>query len=57
MICVKDIPLFINDSGISQYVLNEINKNIELANKEIKDLEINKENLMYFSNLIKMRES
>ena len=50
-----EIRKFINDSGISQYVLNEINKNIELANKEIKDLEINKENLMYFSNLIKMR--
>ena len=52
-----EIRKFINDSGISQYVLNEINKNIELANKEIKNLDINKENLMYFSSLIKMRES
>ena len=52
-----EIRRFINDSGISQYVLNEINQNIELANKEIEDLDINKENLMYFSSLIKMRES
>ena len=54
---MNEIRKFINDSGIAQYVLNEINENIELANQEIEDLDINKKNIMYFSSLIKKRES
>ena len=52
-----EIRKFINDVGIAEYVKNEINKNIRLANKEIENLKINKKNIMYFSNLIKKRES
>jgi len=52
-----EIRKIINDVGIAEYVKNEINKNIRLANKEIENLKINKKNIMYFSNLIKKRES
>ena len=54
---ISEIRKFINNAGIAEYVNNEINNNINLANKEIECLKINKEFVMYFSDLIKRRES
>ena len=53
---MQEIRKYMLTSGIQDIAMQEVNNIIKLANTKIADLKINKENLLYFSNLIKKRE-
>ena len=53
---IKNIRSFIISSGIKDMTLNEIDSIIKLADSKLENLNIKKENLLYFSNLIKDRK-
>ena len=48
---------YLKESGIVEDTINEVNKNIELANKQINSLNIKKNDLLYLSELIRKRGS
>ena len=48
---------YLKESGIVEDTINEVNKNIELANKQINSLDIKKNDLLYLSELIRKRGS
>ena len=52
---MKEIRKYIKNSGIQQKTLNEISNIIELANRKLSQLKIEKDKLLYFSEWVKTR--